>query len=331
MRLLFARRLTRNERDAVYGLIDNKEVGYRALIIALSYEGHEVREIARRLNVHPVNVRKWIRRFNEEGLKCLHSKAGRKQKFHSSVEKKLLRVAITRPYKLNLPFSSWSLRKLEFYANEKLGIDISYVQIGKILAKHGLRFRKARRKIISDDPEYEAKMARIRRLLRKPNSVVLFEDERVLVAKEYLGYEWCLKAREVKANQKIKGKVYLYGFLDAHNKLFYARYFEKLRKKKFFTCLRWISCKIDDRLYVILDSGTIHPDPEIDADMKNVPKDVGLVFLPKHSPKDNRVEDVFSLIQKEVLDNRKFSGTEEVKRAVQKWIRNYNRKALKCN
>ena len=56
-----------------------------------------------------------------------------------------------------------------------------------------------------------------------------------------------------------------------------------------------------------------------------------LVFLPKHSPKDNRVEDVFCLIQREVLDNRKFSGILEVKAAVQKWISNYNRRALKCN
>lgn len=331
MRLLFTRRLTRNERDTIYGLIDDKEVGYRALIIALSHEGQEVREIARKLNVHPVNVRKWIRRFNEEGLKCLHSKAGRKPKFHRSVEKKLLKLAITKPHKLNLPFSSWSLRKLEYYANKKLGIDISHAQIRKILTKHGLRFRKARRKLVSEDPEYGAKMARIRRLLKKPNSVVLFEDERVLVAKEYPGYEWCFKAKVVKVNQKIKGKAYLYGFLDAHRKLFYARYFEKLRKKSFFGCLRWISKRVDDRLYVILDNATIHPNPEIDADMKKVPKNVRLVFLPKHSPKDNRVEDVFSLIQKEVLNNREFSGTDEVLLSVRKWIRNSNRKALKCN
>lgn len=153
MRLLFVRRLTRNERDAIYQLIGNKEIWYRALIIALSYEGQEVREIARKLNMHPDNVRKWIRKFNEQGLRCLHSKAGRKQKFNKSVEKKLLRTAIAKPHKLNLPFSSWSLRKLEYYAKKKLGVNISYVQIGKILSKHGLRFRKAGRKLVSEDPE----------------------------------------------------------------------------------------------------------------------------------------------------------------------------------
>ena len=326
MRLLFARRLTRTERDALHDLIDDKEVGQKALIIALSHEGLEVREIARRLNMHPVNLRKWIRRFNEEGLKCLHRKPGRKPKFNRSVERKILKLAITKPHKLGFPFSTWSLRKLEFYVKKKLGVDVSYVQIGKILAKHGLRFRKARRTFVSEDPEYEVKMARIRRLLRKPNCAVLFEDERVLVAKEYLGYEWCFKAREVQLNQRIKGKTYLYGFLDFHRKRFYARYFEKLRKKNFFSYLNRISRKTDDWVYVILDNSKIHPKPGREVDAERIPENVRLVFLPKHSPKDNRVEDVFSLIQRDVLDNRKFSGILEVKAAVQKWIRNYNRR-----
>lgn len=325
MRLLFTRKMTRTERDRIHDLIDDKEIGHRALIIALSYEGLEVREIARRLDMHPVNIRKWIRRFNEEGLGCLRSKPGRKPKFDRAVEKRLLRLAIRKPHELGLPFSTWSLRKLEYYVKKKFDVDVSYVQIGKVLAKYGLRFRKARRTLVSRDPGYEAKMARIRRLLRKPNCVVLFEDERVLVAKEYPGYEWCFKAKVVKLNQRIKGKLYIYGFLNAHNKLFYPRYFEKLRKKNFFTCLKWISRKINDVLYVILDSATIHPLPRLDADMRRVPENVQLVFLPKNSPKDNRVEDVFSLIQKEVLDNRKFSGAPEVKMAVQKWIGNRNR------
>jgi hypothetical protein len=49
------------------------------------------------------------------------------------------------------------LRKLEFYTNKKLGIDISYVQIRKILTKHSLRFKKTRIRSLSNDPEYEAK------------------------------------------------------------------------------------------------------------------------------------------------------------------------------
>jgi hypothetical protein len=69
----------------------------------------------------------------------------------------------------------------------------------------------------------------------------------------------------------------------------------------------------------------------VEPDAGRVPENVKLSFLPKHSPKDNRREDIFSLIQKEVLDNRKFSGVPGVITAVRKWNRNFNRKVLKCN
>ena len=68
---LFVRRLTKKERDFIYKLIDDKQIGYGALIIALSYDGYSVSEIARRINLHPVNVRKWIRKFNQQGINSL--------------------------------------------------------------------------------------------------------------------------------------------------------------------------------------------------------------------------------------------------------------------
>jgi len=126
MKLLFIKRLSRNERDKIYSLIDNKEIGYRALIIALSYDGYEVREIARRLNLHPNIVRKWIKRFNREGMECLYSKAGRKKKLDKKTEKKIFMIALKKPYKLGLPFSTWSLRKIKYYINKKLRVNISH-------------------------------------------------------------------------------------------------------------------------------------------------------------------------------------------------------------
>jgi len=62
---LFVRKLNKKERDFVYNWINYRRYGYRALIIALSYESYPVSMIWRKINLHPVNVRRWIRRFNE--------------------------------------------------------------------------------------------------------------------------------------------------------------------------------------------------------------------------------------------------------------------------
>jgi transposase len=47
-------------------------------------------------------------------------------------------------------------------------------------------------------------------------------------------------------------------------------------------------------------------------------------WLPINSPELNDVDRIFSLIQREVLNNRHFSSIEEVKSAIDKWMRKFN-------
>ncbi len=102
--MLFVRKLRREERDFIYANLDDKTVGKRCLALALSYEGYEVREIARRINFHPDWVRKVIRKFNEQGIKSLLKKRGRKPKLSRKDERVLLKVAIKNPRSLVLLF-----------------------------------------------------------------------------------------------------------------------------------------------------------------------------------------------------------------------------------
>ncbi|MFN4133218.1 MAG: helix-turn-helix domain-containing protein [Candidatus Hadarchaeales archaeon] len=157
MRELFVKKLSKKERDFVYGLVDDRKHGYRGLIIALSYEGYPVDMISRKVNMHPVNVRKWIRRFNRFGIEGIAPrKVGRKPKLDKEIEDRIVTVALTRPEELGLYFSTWSLRKLHAYLKSKRIADVSHTQLRKILMARGLRFRRSRSKLISPDPEYEA-------------------------------------------------------------------------------------------------------------------------------------------------------------------------------
>jgi transposase len=89
-----------------------------------------------------------------------------------------------------------------------------------------------------------------------------------------------------------------------------------------------MSKRIDDLIYVVLDNAPIHPKPGIEKDMERVPPNIKLVFLPTYAPELNRVEDINSLVQKEVLDNRKFESVDELKKALDGWVRNFNRKPI---
>ena len=320
MKLLFVRRLSRKERDFIYANLDDKVIGKKCLVLALSYEGAEVRELARRINLHPEWVRRIIREFNKHGIKSLLKSRGRPGKVNEKVEKIILRLAVKNPRKLGFVFSNWSLHKLRWYLEKKYGIKLNHETIRKILLKHGLRFRRAKTKLFSQDPCYEAKKCRIQRLLTKPNCIILFEDEKCLVAKAFSGYEWCFKARLIPRNQRIKGKCYLFLFYGPHDKRVYRFYFDKAGRKNFIKTVEEISKRTREKVYLILDNSAIHK-----LKREEIPANIEFIFLPTYSPELNLVEPIFSSIQRELLWNQKFKNIQEVIQRVDEWLKNkYN-------
>ena len=67
MRDTILRPITEDERNILYGMIDD-ESGYRAKIILFRDDHYTVPEIRIATNHHDVNIRKWIHRFNEKGI-----------------------------------------------------------------------------------------------------------------------------------------------------------------------------------------------------------------------------------------------------------------------
>jgi transposase len=73
------------------------------------------------VNLHPINVRKWIHRFNVYGMDGLRSgkSPGRPVVFTQKQRQQIAEIAATNPRTLGLRFSRWSLQNLRRYLIEK--------------------------------------------------------------------------------------------------------------------------------------------------------------------------------------------------------------------
>jgi transposase len=147
---LYVRELTDDEWGQIEQLIQEPEGDLpvqRLMIVLLSAQGHRVQEISREVDLHPINVRKWIHRFNEEGINGLRSgkSPGRPPIFTDEQRTRIVQVAQTDPRDLGLPFSQWSLQRLRKYLVRKGIVDqISVETIRQILRAHGVRHRVVR-------------------------------------------------------------------------------------------------------------------------------------------------------------------------------------------
>ena len=144
---LYVRKLEEEESKELERAIQNMEndvTVQRLMIILLSAQGHKVQEISREVDLHPINVRKWIHRYNRQGLDGLSSgkSPGRPPVFTKAQRQAIVQIASAEPASLNLPFNQWSLQRLRKYLIDDEVVDqISVETIRQILRAHGLQPR----------------------------------------------------------------------------------------------------------------------------------------------------------------------------------------------
>ncbi len=116
----------------------------RAQILQLASEGQSVPQIAQTLSLNEKTVRKWFKRFEQEGLAGLEDapRSGAPSRYTAENKARVLEAARTRPSALGLPYNSWTFERLAAYIREQLGMHMKKTRIFEILQEEGLRWRK---------------------------------------------------------------------------------------------------------------------------------------------------------------------------------------------
>ncbi len=116
-------------------------------IVLLSAQRTGVHEISAMVGLHPINVRKWIHRFNRFGLNGLFPRRspGRPRLFSREQRDAIVGLATTEPRVLGLDFDAWSLQRLRSQFIER-GVmnDVSAETIRQELLRSGLVFEERR-------------------------------------------------------------------------------------------------------------------------------------------------------------------------------------------
>lgn len=147
---LYVRPLCEKDRahlDKMIAESQSEAAGARAHIVLLSSQGYKSSEIASLLGRHPASVRKWIHRFNTEGISSLLNAPlpGRKRSYTEEQAQQMVEIALTEPRALGLPFSRWSLHRLVRYLVDTGVVEtISHDTVWRILLARDIRFKKGK-------------------------------------------------------------------------------------------------------------------------------------------------------------------------------------------
>lgn len=144
---LYVRELDGDEWIELESLLEEKTGDIppqRLMIILLSAQGQRVQDVSREVDMHPINVRKWIHRFNAEGVDGLRSgkSPGRPPVFSHEQRDEIVALANSDPRKMGLSFTQWSLQRMRNYlVDHGIVEQISVETIRQVLRANGVRHR----------------------------------------------------------------------------------------------------------------------------------------------------------------------------------------------
>ncbi|HTR91579.1 MAG TPA: helix-turn-helix domain-containing protein [Trebonia sp.] len=143
----------------------------RARIVALSWDGLAVSEIAGLLGCHPSRVRRWLHRFSAAGVDGLGDRpgAGRRRRITEAQRSAVIAMARSEPPgrlardadgELSADDeggpAQWTLDTLSQAARDA-GVPVGRSQVRRILLAEKVRWRRTRSWAASTDPEFAPK------------------------------------------------------------------------------------------------------------------------------------------------------------------------------
>jgi len=144
MKPIRVRELSQNELDELHTLCDKtKDVRLltRVQIVLLSVEQNmTARQIGQIVRKNDQTVRRWIKRYNAEGINGLSDapRPGAPEKVTPEYCELLLNIVHKRPRVLGQPYSKWTLARLADFMAEETGIRVSAVTVRRVLKGGGI-------------------------------------------------------------------------------------------------------------------------------------------------------------------------------------------------
>lgn len=162
---LVVRALTPEEQQVLAAKLKDKrlpaKIHERYRIVALVAEGTSANAAAKAVGCTDVKGQHWVHRFNASGFSTFEKQPnhpGRPIIIDGQQVRSLIRVALSRPEDLGLPFTQWSVSKLRAYClKEGLIPPITDEWVRRLLRREGVSYQHTKTWKQSPDPEFEVK------------------------------------------------------------------------------------------------------------------------------------------------------------------------------
>jgi transposase len=315
----------------------------RARIVLLAADGLPNCVIAARLGVCDDTVRKWRRRYCQQGLDGMADapRPGRPRKFAAHVAVEVKALACELPITTGTPLARWSCPELAREAAAR-GITpaISASTIRRWLAEDALKPWQHRSWIFPRDPYFALKAARVLDLYQRTwDGQPLADDEYVISADEKPGVQARQRihpalspapGRAMRAESEYArgGTLAYLAAYDVHHARVTGRCEPTTGIKPFTALVNQVMATEPytsaRRVFWVVDNGASHRNWAAAARLNDAWPNAQMVHLPVHASWLNQIEIYFSVIQRKLLVPDDFADLGTLARQILAFEDRYN-------
>jgi transposase len=328
-----ARRLTDQEGQRLQQIVRRGKHGSvrvrRAMIIMASASGTPVSAIARLVAADEDTVRDVVHLFNQKGLAALDPNwaGGRPRLISDDDIEFIVTAATTRPEKLGLPFTHWSVRKLAAHlgCHYTRPVAIGRERLRQILHERGISFQRTRTWKESTDPDRDTKLDRIEHVTTHfADRCFAFDQFGPLSIRPCHGASWAQRKRPARlpaTYHRTHGIRYFHGCYSLGDDQLWGVIRARKGGDHTLAALQSIRAARPGgyRLYVILDNLSANKTPAIRrwADKNNVE----LCFTPTSASWANPIEAQFGPVQTFTMGTSDHPNHTVLARRLQDYLR----------
>ncbi len=306
----------------------------RALTVAAHLKSIPARSVSQFLLIHRASVREYLKRYHEGGMAELLDLSRKEFKKADDQDYKdaVFKILHAPPQSCGFNRTTWRMADLK-QALARQGTMISATNILRIIRKAGFRFRKAKKVLTSNDPDYRDKLKVITEILRnlKPDERFFSVDEFGPFAVKIQGGRNRVKPDEIRtvpAYQKSKGSLIATAALELSENQVTHFYSERKNTDEMLKLLEILLFKYASQscIYFSWDAASWHASKKLYKRVEEVNSPeyraahcsplIKLAPLPSCAQFLNVIESVFSGMARAVIHNSDYQSVQECMAAI---------------
>lgn len=320
----------------------------RALTVAAHLKGIPARSASQFLLIDTASAREYLKRFHEGGLAGLFDLSRKEVKKADDLLYKdaVFKILHAPPQTYGFNRTTWRMPDLKLVLATQ-GLKISAINIRQIIRKAGFRFRKAKKVLTSNDPDYRDKLNAITEILRnlKANERFFSVDEYGPFSVKLQGGRSLVKADEIKivpAHQKSKGSLIATAALELSENQVTHFYSERKNTDEMLKLLEILLVKYANQscIYFSWDAASWHASKKLYKRVEEVNSAeyraahqtplVKLAPLPSCAQFLNVIESAFSGMARAIIHNSDYQSVQECMTAIDRYFAERNQHFKNC-